>query len=54
MISLWFPNPDKPELTIEYLWKSLRSVIFLIGLFKIDPPEADLKYSIFNRKYSII
>jgi len=35
-------------LKIEYLWKSLRSVIFLIGLFKIDPPQVDLKYSIFN------
>jgi len=33
---------------------SLRSIFFLIGLFKIDPPQADLKYSIFNRKYSII
>jgi hypothetical protein len=27
---------------------------FLVGFFKIDPPEANLKYSIFNRKYSII
>jgi hypothetical protein len=23
-------------------------------LFKMDPPEADLKYSIFNQKYSIV
>jgi hypothetical protein len=30
---------------IEYLWKSLRSVIFLIGLYKIDP-LVDFKYSI--------
>jgi hypothetical protein len=35
-------------LKIEYLWKSLRSVIFLIGFYKMDPPEVDLKYSIFN------
>jgi hypothetical protein len=58
------PNPDKPELNIdppaaERLKicgppKADRSVIFLIGLYKIDPPQADLKYSIFNRKYSII
>ncbi|CAB1059620.1 hypothetical protein D1BOALGB6SA_4382 [Olavius sp. associated proteobacterium Delta 1] len=36
------------------MWKSLYSVIIVIGLFKIDVPEADLKYSILNRKYSII
>jgi len=24
------PNPDKPELTIDDLWMSLRSVIFMI------------------------
>ena len=35
-----FPDPDKPKLTIEYLWKSLRSVISLIGLFKIDLPAS--------------
>jgi len=35
-------------MTIEDLWKSLRSVIFLIGLFKIDPPQANLKYSFVN------
>jgi len=29
-------------LTIDYLWKSLRSVIFMIGLNKIDPSQADL------------
>ena len=39
---------------IEDLLMSLRSVEFLIGLFEIDPPKADLKYSIFNRKYLII
>jgi hypothetical protein len=33
---------------IEDLWKSLPSVFFLIGLYKNDPPQADLKYSIFN------
>jgi hypothetical protein len=32
---------------------SLRSVIFMKGFFIIDPPQADLKYSIFNRQYSI-
>ena len=41
------------RLKIEYLRMSLRSVIFLIGLFKIDPPEADLKYSFINSQYSI-
>jgi len=42
-------------LKIEYLWMSLHSVIFYnLGLLKIDPPEADLKSSIFNRKFSII
>ncbi len=41
-------------MTTDYLWKSLRSVIFLIGFHKNDSPEAHLKYSIFNRKYSII
>jgi hypothetical protein len=30
------PEADKPELTIEYLWKSPRSVFY----YKIDPPEA--------------
>ena len=31
---------------IEDLLMSLRSVEFLIGLFEIVPPKADLKYSI--------
>jgi len=39
---------DEGRLKIEDLWKSLRFVIFLIGLFKIDPPQADLKYSFVN------
>jgi len=31
------PNPDKPELTIEYeyLWMSLRLVIFMIIFLKL-------------------
>ena len=32
---------------------SLRSVIFMVDFFIIDPPQANLKFSIFNRKYSI-
>ena len=32
---------------------SLPSVVFILVLFKIDPTEEDLKYSIFIRKYSI-
>jgi hypothetical protein len=27
---------------------------YLIGLFKINPPEADLKYSFANRHYSFV
>jgi len=45
--------PDKPELNIEDLWKSLRSVICVIGINKMDPPQANLKCSIVNGKYSI-
>jgi hypothetical protein len=54
-------------LKIEYLLKSLSAGVAVgrhgeVGLpryfygkyFKIDPPEADLKYSIFNQKFSII
>jgi hypothetical protein len=26
----FYPNPDKPELKIEDLWRSLRSVIVII------------------------
>jgi hypothetical protein len=49
-------------LQIEYLWMSLRSVLFKMGsagfrlVERIEPTarrEADLKYSIFIRKYSL-
>jgi len=29
-------------------------IYFYRLFYKVDPPQADLKYSIFNRKYSII
>jgi D-glycero-alpha-D-manno-heptose-7-phosphate kinase len=41
-------------LKIEYLWKSLRSGILLIGLSKIDLPKAYLQFSIFNIQSSIL
>jgi len=30
------------------LWMSLRSLVFMNRFFIIDPPQADLKYSIEN------
>jgi len=48
-----YPNPDEPELKIEDCKLNICGYRFAPSIFQIDSPEAHLKYSIFNRKYSI-
>jgi hypothetical protein len=50
------PNSDEPELKIEYLWMSLaqRRRLRRVSLRPFFKWKEFLKYSIFNRKYSIV
>ncbi|CAB1064848.1 hypothetical protein D1BOALGB6SA_9645 [Olavius sp. associated proteobacterium Delta 1] len=36
----------------EYLWQSLRSIALIKN--RTDPSKANLEYSLFNRRYSIL
>ena len=38
---------------IEDLWYRFALSFFMIVFLRIDPPKAALKYSLFNRQYSI-